>query len=381
LLRALVRGWLSLASGKIRVLRTEVLPTSGAVILVISYPASFFDALILVAAFQRQVRCLLSRELIRGPLRGFLARRLGMIPYDPSGLDRQAALHSATEALENRGAVVVFADQRTERGGEPKPIATTAATLALQAVSRHSGQLNLSIVPVHVLLPIARPRTGEVVLYIDTPLSPRDHTSGGGGDPAALVGRLAAAIGQSFCENAFRLHSGDIKEILADLEEILRMDLEEDWAQRSNWKQQVEGFELSEFIAEWVEQLNSLNPGRLVALRDGLNTYREERRRLSQRRFEVEAAGSWLKSPPRRLWLGVESAAGLPLAAYGLLNHLVAGAILYWRGLLKKDRERDPRSEWGWRALVVLGCYAAQVLLCADVLGRGAAGYYALTPP
>lgn len=380
-LRALLRGWFTFVFRKIRVLRAEVLPASDAVILVISHPASFLDALILVAAFPRQVHCLLSRDLVRGTLRGFLARHLGMIPFDPSGLDRQASRRAASEALEKHGAVAVFADPRAEKPGQQQPLAAGAAVLALQTVSRHSGKFSLSVIPVHVFLPIARPRGGEVVFYVEDAVPLGDYTASGGGDPSAQARRLAAAIEQSFHENAFRLHPGDIKEFLADLEEILRVDLRQGWAERPNWKQEVEGFELSEFIAEWVDQLNSLNPGRLVALRDELARYREERRRWAQRRFEVEAAGAWLKSPLRRLGLWVESAVGLPVAVYGLLNHLVAGAVLFWSGLLRKDSGREPRAEWMWRSLMVLGCYTVQVLLCAHLLGRAAAGYYVLTLP
>ncbi|HUU15185.1 MAG TPA: lysophospholipid acyltransferase family protein [Terriglobia bacterium] len=379
-LRALVRGWFGVVFSRIRLLRAELLPDSGAAILVISHPASFLDALILVAAFKRQIHCLLSRDLMRGILRGLIARRLGMIPYDPAGLDRQAALRAAGEALENHRVVVVFADQRKGKSGGPLPIATTAATLALQIVLRHSGAYNLPLFPVHICLPIGPARGGEVVLYVDAPVPLGESLAPREGDPAAKVRKLAETVEQNFQANAFRLHDGDIKNLLVDLEEILRTDLAEDWAERPNWKQNTEGFKLSEFVADWVGQLNSLNPGRLVALRHELTRYREERRRWSLQRFEVEGA-TWLESLPRRFWLWLESLAGFPVALYGLLNHLAAGATLFWGGLLKKDSGRDSRALWGWRALVVLGFYVAQVLLCAHLLGRAAAGYYALTLP
>jgi 1-acyl-sn-glycerol-3-phosphate acyltransferase len=380
ILRALVRAWFGVVFSKIRVLRAELLPDSGAAILVISQPASFFEALILIAAFSRQVRCLLSRDLMRGFWRDFLARGLGMIFYDPVGPDRQAALRVAGEALENHGVVVVFADPPTGKGGEPLPIAATAATLALHAASRRSGARKVGIFPVHLSLPVGAARGGEAVLYVDAPVGVGERVGAGEGDPAAQVRKLADAVEQSFNANAFRLQDADIKNLLADLEEILRADLAEDWAGRPHWKQNTEGFKLSEFVAEWVDQLNSLNPGRLVALRDELARYREERRRCSQRRFELEGA-AWLESLPRRAWLWLESLVGFPVALYGLLNHLPVGAALYWSGLWKDKNDRDPKTVWVWRALAVLGFYVVQVLLCAHLLGRAVAGYYVLTLP
>lgn len=38
-------------------------------------------------------------------------------------------------------------------------------------------------------------------------------------------------------------------------------------------------------------------------------------------------------------------------------------------------------DQWFLRGLVVVGCYAAQIAICAFVFGRATAGYYALTLP
>ena len=73
--------------------------------------------------------------------------------------------------------------------------------------------------------------------------------------------------------------------------------------------------------------------------------------------------------------------AGFGLAFYGLINHLVAIALLCLTGLLKKESDRDKITEWLWRGLVVLGCYAVEVFLVSRSWGRRAAGYYAPTLP
>ncbi|MBZ5545096.1 MAG: hypothetical protein LAO07_15675 [Acidobacteriia bacterium] len=138
---------------------------------------------------------------------------------------------------------------------------------------------------------------------------------------------------------------------------------------------------MSRFLADWLEQLGATDPGRLIALRHELDTYREERRRWSLRQAEVEGAGEWFRSPLARGWFWLESVIGLPVALYGLLNQFAAGAVLFASGLLKKESKRDRRVEWALRAAVILGCYLAQLLLCAHWLGRATAGYYALTLP
>lgn len=372
--RALLRIWFGLVFYKVRLLRGEAVPGSGAVMLVVNHPGSLLDALILVAALERPVRCLLNRNLFRGYLRGRLVQWLGMIPYEPE----TTALQAAREALGRQEAVLVFTEHQAVKSGAMPPAGLTAAQLAIEAEARHSGQLGLLLFPIHLFLPVGRAQSSELLIYVDSPLSPKEYLSAGEG--AISVRRFALELDEALRQNAFRFQPGDLRQFLADLEEVLRADLEEEWAARAQSKQKVEGFKLSQFIAEWFEQLNSLHPGRLVALRDSLDAYREERRRWLLRQAEVEAAG-WHASRGLRMWYWLESVLGLPLAVYGLLNHLLVWMILFWAGLLRKESERDRRLEWLLRALVVVGCYAAQVLLCAFWLGRATAGYYALTLP
>ncbi len=153
-------------------------------------------------------------------------------------------------------------------------------------------------------------------------------------------------------------------------------------AARPDWKQKTDGFKLSQFLAECVERINSANPALVVGLRNQLETYKEARRRWSLAQAEVEAAHSWLEPMATRLWYWFESIVGLPIAFYGLVNHLFAWAILKWRGLLdRKESEADPMEQWVLRGLVVVGCYAAQISICAFAFGRATAGYYALSLP
>ncbi len=349
--------------------------------LLISHPASFLDALILIAAFDRQMHCLLDRRLFRGPWRGLLARGLRMIADEREGAGRQATLDASCQVLAGRGAVVVFAEQQREEDEAPPRLALKAATLALESELRHSGQLGLAIFPTHLYLPVAPLQSSELLIHIDAPLYPLEFLPPGSEELSDRSRALATALEAACRQNAFRLQPGEVEQFLSDLEEVLRSDLEEDWASRPNWKQNVESFRLSRFVAEWVEEINYLNPGRLVALRKFLQAYREARRRWSLRQLRVETAGEWLKSRRRRMLVWGESVLSLPLAGWGMINHLLLWPLLSWSGLLKKNSGRSVKVEWLLRALAVLVCYAGQISLCGHWLGRSWAGYYALTLP
>ncbi len=381
LCRGLVRLWFALSFRKIRVLHAENLAAPGPALLAVSHPASFLDALILVAAFEQPVQCLLERKFVQGLWGWALARGLGIIVFEPELSSWRPTVEACAAVLEHQGTVLAFADQRTVAPGEQAGLAVTVASIAVEAEARHAGQLHLRLFPVHLFLPVEQTQARELLVYVDSPLAPQEVRLHAGGELAHQVRVLAAAIEDNWRENAFRLQPHDLDEFLGDLEEVLRAELEEEWAERPNWKQTTEGFSLSHFVREWAEQLNSLNPGRLVTVRESLNTWREARRRVSLHQIEVELAGEWLKSPFRRLAVWLETLLGFLVALYGLINHLVVLLVLYLAGSFKRDTTRERNTEWAIRGGVALACYVAQTLLAAHFGGRAIAGYYLPTLP
>lgn len=378
--RGLIRIWFTLFFRKIRLLYREALPSSDPSILLVSHPASFLDALILVATVERQVHCLLDSKHLQGIWRRLLARALGMIPGEPEGEGWERTLEACCEVLGERGAVVVFAEHSPTTFVSSSALCPRVARLAVEAETRHSGQLGLAVFPVYMFLPVKRSHSSELLIDLGAPVFPHDLISAAAKDPQEQVRALGSVLEKKCGENAFRLPATDVSQFLSDLEEVLRRDLEEDWAARANWKQKTEGFELSRLVVEWVQQLNVLNPGRLVALREAVEAYREARRRWSLQELEVEAAPR-LKSPVRRTAVWAESVVGLPIALYGLLNHALIWLTLSWTGLLKRGERRDRTLDWVIRTLVVLGFYAGQILVSDQLLGRAAAGYYAPSLP
>jgi hypothetical protein len=107
-----------------------------------------------------------------------------------------------------------------------------------------------------------------------------------------------------------------------------------------------------------------------------LAAWREASRRGALHCLETEGAGAWLNTPLGRAVVLLETVLGFPLAIYGLVNHLIALAVLRWTGLLKKETDGDKFTTWLWRGLVILGSYILQVILVAHFWGRRGAGYY-----
>ena len=185
---------------------------------------------------------------------------------------------------------------------------------------------------------------------------------------------FVTALESRFQENAFQLQPADLDYFLADLEEILRTGLREDWASRPEWKQDAEGFMLSRLVTEWVNKTNYLHPGRLVTLRKSLDDYRRFQKQCALRELEVAGADSPLGSGWRRALIWVETLLGLPIALYGLLNHLLIGLVLFLTGSFKRNTSRASSTEWMLRIGVTLGFYALQIFPGGTHAGQGRGG-------
>ena len=373
--RRLIRLWFALFFRKIRLLRARDVIEEGPALLAVSHPASFLDALILTTACSRPTHCLVPRKLAASPIARFLAGALGMILTDDDGPIAERELQTAMKVLAKGGALVVFASQGPKPHAAPGAFASTAAFLAGKAESQLAGRA-VVVHPVHLFLPVASSQSRELLIYIDSALScpapGQEHNDG-----SAWVTALEAR----FQENAFRLRPAELEYFLADLEKVLCVSLKEDWSSRPHWKQDTEGFVLSRFVADWAGQTNYLNPGRLVTLRQSLEDYRRHEQQRALRWFEVEAADSWIHSGLRRTIVWLETLVGLPVALYGLANHLVIGAGALLAGSFRKDSSRDPTAEWVIRGAILAVGYAVQIYLVAHRWGRAAAGYYAPSLP
>jgi 1-acyl-sn-glycerol-3-phosphate acyltransferase len=380
MLRGLLRLWITIFLGKMRVLAADDLPKSTPAVFVVTQAATFIDALLLIAATQRQLRCLVDRKIIGGVFGRFLARGLGMIPYEQEGEGWRGAVETACNILGNLGSIAVFADVRSGETQEGIRFAPTAAMITLEAESRNANQLDALVVPVHLFFPVAKLRKRELLAYFDRRIPTQTYMLPG----KALEERrhaLCAALEEACRKNVFRLQPQDVGNFLADLEAVLLSDLREDFASRDNWKQKVEDFQLSEFVRRWVEQMNFLHPVELVLLRESQSDYREALRQASLEQLEVETAAAWVQAAAWRALGWVETVTGFPIALYGLANHLLAGLFLQVAGLGKKKNEINRVTLWTSRVAVVLVFYAVQVILSDHFLGRAAAGYYAVSLP
>lgn len=378
--RAILRFGVWLFIPKLRVLHQEKLEQSGPAILLITHPQSLPIALLLIAAFERPVHCLLPVR----QLDGIIGKLAGLIPgirtYDSLSKEQESLLNPCRRVLEKQGIIALFAGKFKQNGGHRAPIADFAARLSLEAIMSGQGATQPAICPIHWFLRTER-RGSEPLMYVDGPIEVRPFLPRIGEDVAEAPLRLAEIVQRAIGANVFALTEPEAERFSMELEDLSREDLQEQWAHRPEWKQQVEEFKLSSFVRPWIDEQNRTDPARLVELREAMNNYREVRRRCSMGQLILEAAGSWQTSTLHLAGAWAETLLGFPVALYGAVNHIPAEITLAVSGLFKNSSKRDPKVEWLLRIFIVLSFYTAQIFLVHMEWGRAAAGYYALTLP
>jgi hypothetical protein len=375
--RRLLRIWFAAVFRKIRLLGAEDEAASAATLLLVCHPPSILDILLLVASFDRELHCLIDAKTASGLTRQLLSWSLGVIACTSGeGAASGAGIEDCRELLESKGTVVAFANPDAKADAWERLV--SVARIALEMESRSPAAVESAILPVHLLIPFAR--FNEALIHFGEPVFPQDFLAQPGRELEQKATELARALSHACNANPFALQQHDLVQLLADLAEILRSDLADEWASRPNWKQTVEGFTLSRFLTEWAEQTNRVDPDKLVALRQALNAYREARRCWSLETIQI-ANAAWNRSTFRRALAWLESALGLPVACYGFLNHIVPGLVVSFMGVGQKPASQVRPREWAVGALIVLVWYAGAIALVNHWFGRSTAGYYAVTLP
>ena len=196
--RWLVRAWFALTRRKIRLLQAGEMTAEGPALFAVSHPAGFLHG---AGAVDQRLSApsivLLPERLARGPLAGFLARRMGIILYEGEGATSEATLQEAINVLANGGALVVFADQNAAGESVPGTLASTAASLVEQAEAQHAGR-RVTVYPVHLFLPESTPRSREILIYVDSAIARP------AGRPRGSAGCRNAGLAASDSKRGFR---------------------------------------------------------------------------------------------------------------------------------------------------------------------------------
>jgi len=323
----LFRGFARFLAGlfyrRVEVVGLERVPPSGPLIVAANHQQGLMDGILLAAEFPRRLRPIAKAPLFRYPVIGHLARLAGAIPVrrrqdeDGAPADNQAMFGAARHALQQGDALLIFPEGISQPEPALMPLRTGAARLLLGAGSRQHGGPAATLLPVGLMFHEPGTfRVGSAFVLIGEPVVAGDLEAlpPGEGDTAVrrLTARLEAALQRLIVEARDR-HT---LELVHAAEEIWREetpDAARDPKDRTVWRQRA---------ARAHRHLTAVEPVRTGALRGRLERYVKD----------LELAGLTNRDLSRgyrpagvmryALREGLALVLGLPLALWGVLNHV-----------------------------------------------------------
>lgn len=319
LVRGLARLLLGLFYRRIEVAGAERIPPAGPLILAANHQNALVDPALLLASVPRRLRPVAKAPLFRYPLLGTLLRLAGAIPVhrrqDPgSDPAANAAMFEATTAtLAGGGAVLIFPEGVSQAEPRLMPLRTGAARMALAAAG---GAAGITLLPAGLVYHAPGVfRAGWALVLVGEPVPIDDCVALLGTAPDAAVRRLTERL-----EAALRRLIVEARD-----RRLLRLAEVAD----AVWRTEAGEADGAAARAAWLRgalqayrYLEAREPGRIEALMHAVEGYAKDLEAARLTAGQVSPA-----YPASVVWRyalreGLALLLGLPLAAWGLVNHL-----------------------------------------------------------
>jgi 1-acyl-sn-glycerol-3-phosphate acyltransferase len=323
LLRSLARLLLSIFYRRLEIVGLERVPPTGPLVVVANHQNALVDGALLVAAIPRRLVPVAKAPLFTHPIAGPLLRLVGAIPVHrrqdaPGETDpaRNAEMFAEAAATLRRGAGILILPEGVSQP-EPTlmPLRTGVARLVLGAERSAVTPLGITILPVGLVFD--RPgtfRDGSALVLIGDPVPTASALARVEQDPEGAVRDLTDRVAAALRALMVEAHDRETLRLLDIAETLWREGAGElgsdSVAERAAWKRQT--LRAARYLAAHA-------PARLAAVRLALRDYADDHEAVDVQAESYRPASA-IRYVVRE---GLSLALGLPLAVWGLVNHVV----------------------------------------------------------
>jgi len=344
--RVLARFLVGLFYRRVEVIGLERVPATGPLIVAANHQQGLMDGLLLAATLPRRLRPIAKAPLFRYPLIGQFVRLAGAIPVHrrrdegTRAVDNEAMFGAARRALDDGEALLIFPEGVSQPEPALMPLRTGAARLALGS---GGGGPRATLLPVGLMFHEPGTfRVGSAVVLIGEFVPTVEFR----GLPEAeeAVRRLTARLGVALRGLIVEARDRHTLDLVHAAEAIWREEAPEvaaDPMARTTWRQRA---------ARAHAYLVAFEPARLFALRERLERYVGELEGAGLTDRDL-SQGYQLRAVLRyALRQGVALVLGLPLALWGVVNH-----VLPYRLTAVAVRAMDPEADVESTYKVIVG--------------------------
>jgi 1-acyl-sn-glycerol-3-phosphate acyltransferase len=333
ILRWLLRNSVRIFFRRIEVEGVENVPESGPVLLVPNHPNALVDALVVLMHLKRPISLTAKSTLADIFLLRQVIKSTNIILFHRKkdtgkGVDPSRNVHALAECrdrLEQGEAILIFPEGQSHSDPGLRPLRSGAARIALDCLDPGGAAAGLMIIPVGLHFPEKDRFRSDVWVRFGKPLDPRKwQQENPGGDALDLTAEIETRIRELTLNFEDRPDSVLLMWAARILETgaapPARLGLDKSPVSRR--------LKLVRLLNEGYKQLKEEQAEAIADLRKRVRAYRLELRDLGIKPSEV-----YLRMPAWRVIRFVVRelvilVVGMPIAAWGYLNHAIPAAII-----------------------------------------------------
>ncbi len=310
---------------KIVIVRPELIPDKGPLIIAANHPSTIMDASVIGCLLQQKPRFLTKASVFKHPFNKWLLSNMGAIPVQravdsPNGkADTTFLFSTCFEHLAAGDTILIFPEGISKHGRQLHKIKTGAARIALGAAAEQAFQSNIKIITIGLNYSNPRRFRSDLYITIESAIEVNDWQDAYVKDEQAAVQSLTMQISQQLHRQIIVTQDAAEDNLLQQIEEIYQNVLIDqiDTKERLATKR----FKTSKILEEALRYYQETEVDSVSKLRNQMDNYfyNLERLQLKDDLFETTAAKKSI------LWAGLGQLfsllVGLPIWLYGFLNN------------------------------------------------------------
>jgi glycerol-3-phosphate O-acyltransferase/dihydroxyacetone phosphate acyltransferase len=370
-LQKVVKIALSIFFQKIEIRHGGNFPKRGPVLFVSNHPGSQMDAFVISSAIKRKVHYIAHSGLFASRLRAWLLRGCGVIPVhrrrgESVEIERNIeAFQECFRVLERGDVIGIFPEGISDMRRHVKKIKTGAARIVLESERRNRYDLGVKLIPIGLHF-FSRSRfRSKVLVNVGRAIDLQPYLVLNEKDNFEAVNRLTAQIQESLENLTVHVQHTELDRFVRDIESIYRDELmTQTLADHKSAKKIITEFIITQKIADCVAYYYEHDRQKVRDMEEKISEYKRKLKRLHLKDIMVKERTS-IKELFRDEIIGITKViAGLPLAAYGILNNFFPYRITeYIARRFIDDKTKILMALFLGGGITFISFYSAQLLL------------------
>jgi len=309
---------------RIEVRNQHLIPATGPLLIAANHPNTFMDPIAIAAVVKQEVFFIAKGTVFNSPLKRWLLHKMNLIPVyrredgAVPAADNEATFQKCTAFLQQKGTLLIFPEGNSYNERRLRPLKTGTARIALAAESQFNGEMNVQILPVGVNYTDPTRFRSKLFINIGAPIAVKDFIIPADPDNFKVAQELTGEISRRLTDLLIITESEEEDELVQQVERVYWADLRQDFNLQAR---QEDNFVLTKGIAESIRYFQKSEPERVQVLREKLNLYHQNLKRLGlQDKYLAQS-----QSKPNIFEDSLKTIfyliAGFPLFVWGLITN------------------------------------------------------------